>query len=133
MKKIFTVISFVLAFAATANASDEKRNATIALAQDIVAHYNNVGLADGCKDFSDKSGDFIKYDGELYGVLIDLEGRILCHAVNPKLNDKVLINAKDPNGVKIVQEEIKISKAGGDGWFDYMWPNPNTKKIASKS
>lgn len=132
MKKLF--LGAVLTFALSANlhAADEKKEAAITLAQDMITHYNANGLKNSCDDFTNKSAGYIRQDGSLYGVMIDLEGRILCHPVNPKLNDKVLINAKDPNGVKIVQEEIRISKAGGDDWFEYMWPHPVTKKIAAK-
>jgi signal transduction histidine kinase len=30
---------------------------------------------------------------------------------------------KDPNGIMVVQEVIKLAKGNG-GWLEYNWPNP---------
>jgi len=44
-----------------------------------------------------------------------------------------MIDLKDTNGKEFVKEYIKVIKEKGEGWVDYTWPNPVTKKIGKKN
>ena len=45
------------------------------------------------------------------------------------------LDVRDPDGVMIVQEFIKLAQAKGKGkgWVDYKYPNPTTNKNQQKS
>ena len=45
---------------------------------------------------------------------------------------KNLINVKGAGGKMVIQELIKTAK-NGEGWVDYKWSNPTTKKTADKT
>jgi signal transduction histidine kinase len=71
-------------------------------------------------------------EGELYVFVLAMDGVILIHGTNPKLEGKNLIGVKDPNGVYFTKNMIEAGKTKGEGWIDYMWKNPKTKKLANK-
>lgn len=80
--------------------------------------------------FNDKNGDFVK--GSLYIFAINYDGETLAHGGNPKIVGKNLYKMKAPDGTMIFQEFINIAKTKGEGWIDYMWSNPETKRNTYK-
>ena len=44
-----------------------------------------------------------------------------------------MIDLKDQNGKAFVREYTEMAAAKGEGWVDYDWANPLTKKIEPKS
>lgn len=85
-----------------------------------------------CLDtFNDKNGEFI--EGELYMFAYDFSGVNKALGSNPKMVGKNLYKLKDANGNMLIQELINIAKDKGEGWFDYKWSHPQTKKIADKT
>jgi signal transduction histidine kinase len=46
---------------------------------------------------------------------------------------KDLIELKDPDGVYFVKERIKLANTAGNGWQDYKFTNPVTKKVEPKT
>jgi len=75
-------------------------------------------------EFNNTKGKFVR--GELYIYAYDWNGVALANGANPSLAGKDLIDMTDPNGVKVIQELIKVAKGGG-GWVSYAWPYPGTK------
>ncbi len=80
--------------------------------------------------FSAKDGGFIEKD--LYVFCMDLEGKMLSHAVKPDLVGK---NLKDFNkyGDNLFQDMIKVASNDGEGWVDYKWPYPGSDEIKEKT
>ncbi len=75
--------------------------------------------------------DGLRYDGGTGYIFINnSKGAILCHP-NKKLIGRSLYNLEDENGVKFMQELIKVSKKGG-GFVKYMWPKPGEEKPQPK-
>jgi len=81
--------------------------------------------------FNNPKGGFIK--GELYVFAYNFAGVVQAHGINPSLSGKNLSKLKDAGGLMLIQELIKIARTKGDGWLDYKWSHPQTKKIASKT
>jgi len=82
-------------------------------------------------EFNKTDGEFIK--GELYMFAYDFKGTNKALGSNPKIAGKNLYNLKDANGKMLIQELISIAKNKGEGWFDYKWSHPITKKITDKT
>jgi cytochrome c len=116
-------LTHVEAFAA--NSKDQ----VVALMDEAVAHYKSVGAEQAVKDFADPKGGFI--DGSLYVVVQKTDGGIVLHPMNAKLNGKNVIELKDMDGKEFVREQCDIAKKG-EGWAEYKWVNPETKKIGEK-
>jgi cytochrome c len=82
-------------------------------------------------EISKPGGSFTK--GALYVFVYDLQGKVKAHGQNPKLVDKDMLEAKDPDGVFYVKERIALVKAKGKGWQDYKFNNPTSNKIEAKT
>jgi len=118
-----------LMFSAHAEEHGNKDEAK-ALANAAVEHVKKVGPDQAFKDFtSDPS--WKKKD--LYVMAYDNKGNCVGHGSNAKLIGRNLMELKDPNGVLVVAELTKIATTKGEGWLDYSWPHPQTKKLEDKS
>jgi methyl-accepting chemotaxis protein len=66
----------------------------------------------------------MRYQGNNYFWINDLHPTMLMHPMVPDLNGKDLTNNKDPNGLALFVEFVKVAKAHGSGFVEYMWPKP---------
>lgn len=121
---IFFLFSSVYAFGTT------KQDVTN-LVEDGAKLCKEKGIDVCMSSFNDKKGDFVK--GSLYIFAINYEGKTLAHGGNPEIVGKNLFKMKAPDGTMIFQEFINIAKTKGEGWIDYRWSNPETKKNTDKS
>ena len=62
----------------------------------------------------------------------DFNAKMIMHPIKPELNGKILWNFKDPKGVYLFQDFVKICKEKGSGIVDYQWLNPVSKKVEDK-
>jgi len=83
------------------------------------------------KEFNNTKGSFIR--GELYMFAYDFKGVNQALGSNPKLVGKNLYKLKDASGIMLIQELINIAQTKGEGWLDYKWSHPKTKKITDKT
>jgi len=74
----------------------------------------------------------IRYMGDNYYWINDVDLRMVMHPINPKLNGSDLSGSKDPNGKYLFAEMVDICKKNGEGFVDYMWPKPNYVKPQAK-
>lgn len=107
------------------------RDEAVAMMQAAVDHVKKVGADKAYDDFTNDKGRWNKKD--LYVSVLDWKGNSLAHGFNAKQVGRNLWEAKDPNGVLLVQEIVKAAQAKGEGWVDYQWPDPITKKLADKT
>mgnify|MGYP003962888715 FL=1 len=61
------------------------------------------------------------------------DGELKALGSNPQIVGKNLYKLKDASGTMLIQELINIAKTKGEGWFDYKWSHPQTKKITDKT
>jgi cytochrome c len=102
-----------------------------AMAEKAAAQLSTDGKEKAYAVFDDASGPYV--DRDLYVFVLDLQGNVLAHGANKAMIGKSLINIKDPSGRLFVQDMLKIGETTGEGWVDYSWSNPTTKKIEPKS
>ena len=74
----------------------------------------------------------LRYHGQEYFWVNDQHQVIVVHGANPALNGKDLTDMKDPHGVYLFQEMVKVSKEKGEGFVNYMWPKPGSDKPVPK-
>jgi cytochrome c len=115
------------AIAGTNGTSDEAK----AMVERAVALMSSQGNDKAYVAFNENPGPFV--DRDLYVFVLDLDGNTLAHGGNKAMIGKSLINLKDSSGKAFVQEMLELAKAKGEGWIDYDWPNPLSKKIERKS
>jgi cytochrome c len=124
----FALTGLQIASAAENHGTPEEAKAMV---ENAVAQLSTDGKEKAFAVFDDTSGPYV--DRDLYVFVVDLQGTILAHAANKALIGKSLFNMKDSNGRLFVQEMIKVGETTGEGWVDYSWSNPTSKKIEPKS
>jgi signal transduction histidine kinase len=109
------------------------RAEAITMVTDAVAHVKKAGPQQAFDDFTNNKAKWINKD--LYVFVIDTDaGNLTAHGANPKLIGRNLVELKDQNGKLFFREFIDVAKSSkGEGWVDYDWSNPTTKKVEPKS
>ena len=121
----------VVAASLPAYAQDANKAAAIELADKAAANIQKKGVEEACKDFADPKGGYIQ--GEVYVVVQDMQCKMVCHALNAKMNGKDMLELKDANGKHFTQDMRNVAMSGKPGWVDYVWPNPTSKVLEPKS
>ncbi|MBU4567245.1 MAG: cache domain-containing protein [Desulfarculus sp.] len=60
-------------------------------------------------------------EGKDYFWVNDLEPRMVMHPYRPDLEGKNVADFRDPHGKRLFSEVVKVVKATGQGYVDYMW------------
>jgi methyl-accepting chemotaxis protein len=68
----------------------------------------------------------------MYYWINDLQPHMVMNALHPELEGKDLSAKKDPGGVYIFREMVKVCQEKGEGTVNYMWPRSDTKQNAPK-
>jgi cytochrome c len=136
MLRKFTSIAFaVVMLAGSQLAATAASNGTADEAKAMVEKAEKLLSAEGSEKaflvFDDPAGPFV--DRDLYVFVLNLEGTTVANAVNKALIGKSLLNLKDADGRAFIQDMLAVAKDKGEGWVDYKWPNPTTKKVEGKS
>ena len=72
-------------------------------------------------------------DRDLYIIVLARDGTILAHGLNKALVGKNLWEAKDPDGVRFIQEAVRVADANASGgWYKLKFTHPQTRKIEPK-
>ncbi len=74
----------------------------------------------------------MRYQGNNYFWINNLHPKMLMHPMIPDLNGKDLTNNKDPNGFALFVEFVKVAKANGSGFVEYMWSKPGAADPVEK-
>ncbi len=67
-----------------------------------------------------------------YFFVYDMQGNVLSH-IKDQLIGKNLINLKDKKGFPVIKKLIEIAQTKKEGYLNYYWENPRTKKIEVKT
>ncbi|MEM1300425.1 MAG: cache domain-containing protein [Pseudomonadota bacterium] len=70
----------------------------------------------------------LRYDGDNYFWINDLDAVMLAHGFKPALVGKNLWEFQDPNGVYLFQEIVNSAREGKSGVVYYQWPKPGAAK-----
>ncbi len=97
---------------------------------------NYVGMAISAidkqsPDEAKKTVKTLRYGKNGYIWISDFNCLILSH-IDPKLEGQNLTDLKDPNGVYILREAVKICQDKGEGFIDYMWKSPGSEVMQPK-
>jgi signal transduction histidine kinase len=135
MRKIILLISIlflIVGWTSGVWAADATKEEVIAKCQEAAKMIQDKGLDAGIKAIGSKEGTFVWKD--TYVFLMDLDGKMLAHPINPQLTErKDLLQTKNTDGKMIFVDFIKVANEKGSGWVDYMWPKPGQEKPVEKS
>lgn len=75
----------------------------------------------------------LRYLGQEYLWVNDLEPRMLMHPMKPELEGKNLAGIKDPTGKALFMEMVDVARqSSGEGSVSYMWPKPGFNDPVAK-
>ena len=111
----------------------ERTQSTVDVALTLIKEYQER-IQKG--EFSEEEGksralkrlSSIRYDGENYYWINNIEGTMLMHPTSPKLNGTDVREIKDADGNKIFTDMINVVKKDGKGVYRYQWPPDATAR-----
>lgn len=124
---VLGLVGIQFAAAAAPNGTADEAKVLVEKAVKLIGAEGNKAYA----AFDNPAGPFV--DRDLYIFVIDLKGTVVSHGANKALIGKSLFNLKDADGKAFIQEMIGVANDKGEGWIDYHWPNPVSKKVEGKS
>ncbi|WP_395702702.1 methyl-accepting chemotaxis protein [Aquabacterium sp.] len=74
----------------------------------------------------------LRYDGQEYFWVNDMQPRMLMHPIKPELNGQDLGAMKDPNGFALFQAMVETVRRNGQGFVAYQWPKPGADQPVDK-
>jgi cytochrome c len=128
---LFALVAFVTVGATAIAASQGTPDEAKALVEKAITVIKSEGKDKAFAAFNSPTGGYV--DRDLYVFVYDLEGTVISHGGNNALIGKSLFNLKDADGKTFVQEFVSVAKGQGEGWVDYKWVNPTTRKVESKT
>jgi cytochrome c len=102
-----------------------------AMVNKAVAFWKTNGKEKALAEFNNPKGQFVK--GDTYIIAQDFNGIMLANGGNPKLVGQNHLELKDPTGKVFVKEMVDVAKTKGNGWVNYSWTNPISKKVQPKA
>lgn len=134
MQKILLVLVSVTVVLVSTQAFGEERATTeecVIRTHEAAAIINARGLKESIKLIGDPKGPFVWKDS--YVFLMDLQGKMLAHPMQPELSQKehVLLET-DARGKAIFVHFVNMARDPGQGWVDYLWPKPGKKSPSKK-
>ncbi len=92
-------------------------------AEFVRANGNDAATA----EFNKAESEFIVDD--LYVFVVDDAGAFVAHPIKPALVGKNMIGLKDVDGTPLIKLFTEVES---EGWVEYKWPHPATKKVTPK-
>jgi signal transduction histidine kinase len=130
--RLFVSVCFAAFLSVSAFAQDHgTKDEALSMVNAALAHIKKVGNEQAFKDFTSDKAAWNKKD--LYVFVQAFGGTVLAHGTNEKLVGKNLIDMKDQNGKAFAREFVSVGSTKGEGWVDYDWSHPVTKKPEAKS
>lgn len=83
------------------------------------------------EEINKPEGQFII--GDFYVFAYDLKGVVIAHPYRRSLIGKSVLNEADSRGKYFRREIIERAKKQGDGWVEYRYKNPTTRKEKLKT
>ena len=139
IKRIFvTLLAILLAgtfgYAYAKDAAQGKNDAK-AKAKAMVIKAEKFFKANGKEkaiaEFNKPDGQFVK--DYFYVFVYDLKGTVIAHPFRPSLVGKNVIKESDSKGKLFRKEIVEKAKAKGEGWVEYTYMKPASKKEKSKT
>lgn len=74
----------------------------------------------------------MRYGGQEYLWVNDLQPSMLMHPFKPELNGQNLSRLTDPSGKALFNEMVEVAKRDGQGLVSYLWPKPGHDQPVAK-
>ena len=132
MKQLLTGALLCFSFGAAIAAPEQTEKDAIAMAERAAAYTKAHGRDAMIKKVTARDPDFVQ--GAMYIYMRDFHsGKFLAHPFNQSIVGKDLDDVPDTNGKFFRRDIMDVARKSGKGWVDYMYKNPENKKIEAKT
>ena len=119
-----------------ADRRDKTRN-VVEIAHSLITHFEARERAGALSRTEAQAGakaalKALRHDGEEYFFVTDLSPRMVMHPIKPELDGTDVSRNADPNGKLLFQDFVRVVKAEGAGFVDYLWPKPGSAEPVAK-
>jgi methyl-accepting chemotaxis protein len=110
---------------------------TVETAHGILVHFQQLAAAGAMPEADAKKRALetikaLRYGGNEYFWINDMQPRMVMHPIKPELEGKDLSENKDPTGKRLFVEFAEMVKTNGAGHVEYLWPKPGSDKPVPK-
>lgn len=84
------------------------------------------------QEIAKKSIAQLRYDGNEYFWINDMQPRMIMHPFKPELDGKDIGDIKDPNGFALFNAFVAKVRKDGKGFVSYQWPKPGSDAPVDK-
>lgn len=105
------------------------RDEAVAQVNAAINHIKKVGTEQAVKDVNTAAQ--WKVNG-MNVIINHMKGDVLASSLNDKLVGKNTLESKDPSGKAFVKDFVATAQKG-EGWVDYQFINPASKKLEERS
>ncbi len=111
---------------------EERQNGvrqTVEVAHGLLVQYQDMAASGKITEAEAKQRalaevKMLRYSGDEYFWINDMQPKMLMHAIKPELDGTDLSDNKDPAGKRLFVDMVNTVKADGAGFVPYMWPKP---------
>ena len=119
---------------------DERQNSvkqTVETAHGLLVQYHAAATAgkmpeDEAKQRAMAAIKTLRYGGNEYFWINDMQPKMVMHPIKPELDGKNLSDFKDADGKFLYNEFIAVIKKSGSGFVAYMWPKQGNEQPVQK-
>ncbi|MDT7839008.1 methyl-accepting chemotaxis protein (plasmid) [Aquabacterium sp. OR-4] len=110
---------------------------TVELAHGLASHFHELVTKGQLTEAEGKQRAMaaikaLRYSGNEYFWINDMQPRMVMHAIKAELDGKDLTQIKDPAGQFLFVEFVKTVRASGAGFVPYLWPKPGSAEPVPK-
>ena len=69
----------------------------------------------------------LRYDRDGYFWINGLDTKMIMHPIKPELEGRDFSDIKDPDGLPLFAEFVRLVKETGSGYVRYSWPKPGLR------
>ena len=135
MRKNFILIAtaLFLGLSSTMFALDSStKEEAVIKCREAASIITSKGIEAAIAMIADPHGPFVWKDS--YVFLMDLEGRMLAHPMQPELTKKKhVLLVTDHTGKAIFVHFVNLAASSEFGWVEYLWPRPGQKTPTKKT
>jgi signal transduction histidine kinase len=134
-KRIFVAALVILLMGVFSHVYVQAQISAKAQAKELVLKAEEFVKANGPEaaivEINKQDGQFVK--DYFYVFAYDLKGTVIADPFRPSLRGKNVVREKDSKGKLFRKEIINQAKAKGEGWVEYTYIKPPTKKEKIKT
>ena len=116
---------------------EQQVRSVVESAHAVIAGYQNKAAkgemtVDEAKKAAATALSMVRYSGQEYVWINDLDGLMIMHPFAPKLVGRTVLDLKDPDGHDFFKEMVDIARGQGSGTVRYKWAKPGASDPVPK-